>query len=198
MIYINNKPHKLVALIAFFLVSLSATAQSPCEFDFEVKNDSIQYRETKKHLIYEREFGNQSDYMFISLVNDGGYPMLNIQRVQKSNSFIETQCFDKNTRIFLQLSNGKIYTLIHLDKDVCSARYPDIENKQYIRVLNSSFFFMKDDYEDLKKHPISIFQIRYGVGERRNIVMGKELISKSLETRSMPETIFIDNYKCIE
>lgn len=185
-------------LITFFFISLFASAQKPCEFDFEVKNDSTNFRETQKYLIYEREFGNKSDYMFISLVNDSGFPMLNIQRVQKSDSFIEAKCLDKDTRIFLQLTNGRIYTLIHLDKDICSSRYPDIENKQNIRVLNSSFFFMKDDYQDLKKHPVSIFQIRYATGEKTSIVMEKELVSKSLEVTSAPGTIFMDNYKCIE
>lgn len=185
-------------LILFLLFSVYATAQLPCEFDFEVQNDSISFRETKKHLIYELEFGKKSDYMFISFINDGGFPILNIQRVQKSDSFIETECLDKDSRIFLQLTNGKIYTLLHLDKNVCSARYPDIDNKHNIRVLNSSFFFMKDDYEDLKKHPISIFQIRYGTGDRNNIVMEKELHSKSLNVSANPATVFMDNYNCIE
>jgi len=124
-------------IIFFFFFTVFASAQPPCKFDFEVRNDSIDFRETKKHLIYEREFGNKSDYLFISFVNDGGIPLLNIQRVQKSDQFIETECLDKDSRIFLQLNNGKIYTLIHLDIDVCSSRYPDIDNKHNVRVLNS-------------------------------------------------------------
>lgn len=185
-------------IIAFFFISLFATAQKPCEFDFEVKNDSIDYRETKKHLIYEREFGKKSNYAFISLLNDGGYVMLNYQRVQKSDSFIETECFDKSTRMYLQLTNGKIYTLRHLEKDVCSARVPDIENKQNIRILNTSFFFMKDDFEALKKFPVAILQIRFGTGEVSSYVMERGLISKNLGVTSNPERIFIDNYHCVE
>ncbi len=185
-------------IIIFSLFTVFASAQAPCEFDFELKNDSIDFRETKKHLIYEREFGKKSDYMFISFVSDGGFPILNIQRVQKSDNFIETECLDKDSRIFLQLTNGKIFTLFHLDRDVCSARYPDIDNKHNIRVLNSSFFFMKDDYQELKNHPISIFQIRYGTGDLTNIVMEKELISKTLNVSSTPATVFMDNYNCIE
>ncbi len=195
---IRNNSHKFVVLIAFFFVSVFAFAQKPCEFDFEVKNDSIDFRETKNHLIYEKEFGKKSSYAFISLLNDGGYIMLNYQKVQKSDSFIETECFDKNTRMYLQLTNGKIYTLIHIDNSICSTRIPDLENKSNIRVLNTSFFFMKDDFEDLKKFPVAILQIRFATGEKDSYVMEKELISKNLEVTSNPERIFIDNFHCIE
>jgi len=57
---------------------------------------------------------------------------------------------------------------------------------------------MKDDYEELKKHPISILQIRYGTGDRTNIVMERELHSKSLNVTATPATVFMDNYNCIE
>ncbi len=185
-------------LIALFFVSMYATAQKPCAYDYEINNDSTYYKETKKILIYENEFGKKSNYAFVSLVNDSGYTMLNIQRVQKSDSFIETECLDKDSRIFLQLTNGKIYTLTHLNQEVCSSRYPDMGNNLNIRVLNSSFFFMKDDFEDLKKYPISIMRIRYGFGDQITYVMEKELVSKSLETSSNPATIFMDYFNCIE
>jgi len=185
-------------IIALFFVSLFATAQKPCEYDFEIKNDSIDYRETKKYLIYEREFGKRNDYAFVSLVNDGGYVMLNFQRVQKSDSFIETQCLNAETLMYLQLTNGKTYTLVHLDKDICSTRIPDLENKSNIRLLNTSFFFTQDDYEDIKKFPVFILKIRLGTGEEISYVMEKELVSKNLETSSNPERIFMDYYKCVE
>ena len=192
---IRSHLHKFVV---FFFVSLITFAQKPCEFDFEVKNDSIDFRETKKHLIYEREFGKKSNYAFVSLLNDAGYVVLNYQRVQKSDSFIETECFDKNTRMYLQLTNGKIYTLIHSDSGVCSTKIPDLESKSNIRMLNTSFFFMKDDFEDLKKFPVAILQIRFATGEKTSYVMEKELISKNLGVTSNPEKIFIDYFHCIE
>jgi len=186
-------------ILFFLLISCLTTAQKTCEFDFEVKNDSVNYRETKKHLIYERIFGKKTNYAFISLLNDGGYPMMNFQKVQKSDSFIETECFDKEARIYLQLTNGRIYTLLHTDQDVCSVRVPDIEgHKLNIRVLNTSFFFMEDDYEELKKYPVTLLQIRFSTGEKSSYVMEKELVSKNLEITSNPEKIFVDYYPCIE
>lgn len=185
-------------IIAFFFISLFATAQKPCEYDFEMKNDSIDFRETKKQLIYEKEFGKRSDYSFVSLINDNGYVMLNFQRVQKSDNFIEMICFDKDTRMYLELTNGKIYTLIHINNDVCSSRVPDLENKSNIRLLNTSFFFTEDDYDDIKKFPVFMLKIRFGVKEEISYVMEKELISKSLETSSNPDRIFMNYYKCVE
>jgi|SRR5690606_20260803 len=185
-------------LIIFFFVPVFAFAQKDCDFDFKVKNDSIDYRETKKHLIYERNFGKKSNYAFISLANDRGYLVLNYQKVQKSDSFIEAECFDQNTRMYLQLTNGKIYTLIHVDSNVCSTRVADLENQNNIRVLNTSFLFMKDDFEDLKKYPVSIMQIRFSTGEKMSYVIEKELISNNLKITSYPEKIFMDYFHCIE
>jgi len=189
-----------VRLILFFLlISYFATAQKECDFGFEVKNDSIDYKETKKHLIYERIFGKKTNYVFVSLVNDGGYLMLNFQKVQKSDHFIETECFDKDTRIFLQLNNGRVYTLLHVNRDVCSTKISDIDNKNgNVRVLNTSFFFMEDDYQELKKFPVALLQIRFATGEKSTYVMEQELVSKNLNITSSPDRIFMDYYPCIE
>jgi len=189
-----------VRIALFFLfISCFSTAQKLCDFDFEVKNDSINYRETKKHLIYERIFGKKTNYAFVSLVNDSGYLMVNFQKVQKSDSFIETECFDKDTRIYLQLNNGRIYTLLHIDRDVCSAKIPDINNnKLNIRALNTSFFFMEDDYQELKEFPVALLQIRFATGEKSTYVMERELVSKNLDITSNPDRIFMDYYHCIE
>lgn len=180
----------------FCLFSWFASAQN-CEYDIEFQNDSLSLKETKKYLIYEHAFGKKSNYMFLSLSNDNGYLLLNIQRVQKSDTFIETECLDKNSRIFIQLTNGKIYTLIHQEKEVCSTKFSSGTNEN-IRVLNSSFYFMKDDFEDLKKHPVSVMQIRYGAGDKTNYVFEKELISKNLEVTTQPQRFFIENFKCVE
>lgn len=195
---IHKNLYKSLTFFALLFNSLWSYAQKPCEFDFEVQNDSIQYRETKKQLIYERELGKRNDYAFISLINDQGYVMLNYQRIQKSDSFIETQCFDQDTRMYLQLTNGKTYTLIHSDKDICSSRLPDLENKTNIRLLDTSFFFTQDDNEDLKKFPVFLMQIKFGAGEEISYVLEKELISKNLGISSNPDSIFINYYKCIE
>jgi hypothetical protein len=196
----NLKPAIVRIFLLFILLfsGISTYAQKPCEYDFEVRNDSINFRETKKQLIYEREIGKKSSYAFVSLINDNGYIMLNFQKIQKSDSFIETECFDKDSRIFLQLSNGRIYTLIHEDKEICSARYPDVDNKLNIRVLNTFFYFTKDDFEDLKKYPVNIMQIRYGANDKTTYVMEKQIVSKNLNITSHPESIFMNNYYCVE
>ena len=38
---------------------------------------------------------------------------------QKSKDFLKANCFDKNSKLFLQLDNGKIITLLHLDQESC-------------------------------------------------------------------------------
>src|SRR5690606_42047974 len=111
---------------------------------------------------------------------------------------IETRWLDQDTRMYLQLTNGQTYTLIQSDKDICSSRLPDQENKTHNRLLDTSFFFTQDDYEDHKKFPVFLMQIKFGAGEEISYVLEKELISKNLGFSSNPDSIFINYYKCIE
>ena len=40
-------------------------------------------------------------------------PYLNLQTIQKSESFIAANCMDENSKLYLQLMNGKIITMLH-------------------------------------------------------------------------------------
>lgn len=185
-------------LIAFLLlVQTIIFAQKPCEYVTEVTDSLGTLKETKACLAYERVFGNTTQFIFLSLISDNNTPMLNLQVIQKSPDFIVPKCLDKNSRIYFQLSNGKIYTLMASAESQCDNLIYNSKEKLYNRLLNANFLFLKNDFEDLKKLTISMMRIKFAT-ETMDYVLPKELISEKLKITYSPENFFIDNFKCIE
>ncbi len=189
---------RLLHILSLLLFSqIFAFAQkSPCEFDINTTDSLGVYKEIKSELIYEKVFGNSSQLIFLSLASDNGTPLLKLQLIQKSKDFISPKCIDKNSRIYFQLTNGKIYTLINASNDTCDSLIFNETDKENNRLLDASFLFMKNDFEDLKKFPIMLMKIKLASDEKEYII-SKELISEKIKTNSKPERFFIDNFQCI-
>lgn len=186
-------------LIAFFLVTgtLSFAQKKDCKIDFEEKTDSTYIKKTVEVLVHERVFGNNKEMIFFALLNSQGVPMLGFQQIQKSTEFIPTFCFDKNSKIVLQLDNGKFVTLINSSQEVCSSLSYDAETKSNIKVITNYFMFLKDNYEELKKSPISLMRVN-SVGEKKDIAFKTTIDSELLKSSSNPSTYFMDYLHCIE
>jgi hypothetical protein len=186
---------KLVTTI-LFLLTFSAFSQKPCDFTTDV-NDSIgTYKSTKEYLVYEKIFAGKSSYIFNSLVITDGIPLLSVQFLDKSFDFIKARCFDKNSRIYLQLNNGKIVTLLHIDQDVCGSMIRD-EKGMNNRILTGNFLFMKDNYDALKESPISFMRVKYGM-DTEDYIYKTELISELNKETYHPENYFLDYFHCLE
>ena len=185
----------LSALLLVIGINLNAQ-QAKCEYDVEEKTDSTFIKKTTDYLIHEKDFVNSKDYVLFSLVNSDGTPYLNFQFVQKSKEFISTKCFDSDSKISLQLSNGKIVTLVSAG-DVCGQLIYDDVEKNNIRLLNNYFLFSKDGFDDLKKYPVSLMKIKFS-GETIDYVFKKELKSENYKGSYFPENYFITYLKCIE
>jgi len=149
---------KQLITLTLFLLTFTAFAQKPCEYSVNV-NDSIgSYKVTNEYLMSEKYFGGSFNYIFFSLAQTDGLPTLNLQSIQKSKDFIKANCFDKNSKIFLQLENGKIVTLMHIDQENCGTLVRD--DKGFDNRINTGIFmFMKDNYEELKKSPIRLCEL---------------------------------------
>jgi hypothetical protein len=186
-----------ILVLFLFTASFSFAQKKACKIDFEEKTDSTYIKKTVEVLIHERVFGNNKEMIFFSLLNSDGVPMLGLQQIQKSTEFISALCFDKNSKITFQLENGKFVTLINSSQENCSSLSYDAETKSNIKVLTNYFLFLKDNYEDLKKSPISLMRISY-VGEKKDIAIKNKMNSELLKTTSTPSTYFIDYLHCIE
>ncbi|MGX7666591.1 hypothetical protein [Flavobacterium pedocola] len=184
-------------IVAFLLfMGLTANAQVKCEYELEEKTDSTFLKKTTDYLIYEKDFVNTSEYLTFSLLNSDGVIYLQPSLLQKSKEFVSARSFDKNSKIFIQLTNGKICTLLCSESSDSQLVY-DQKEKNNIRILKGFFMFSKDNFEELKNTPISFVRIKFST-ETVDYVMTKELKSKTFKGEYSPENYFIKNLKCVE
>ncbi|MBW4362119.1 hypothetical protein [Flavobacterium taihuense] len=187
---------KYISVLLFSFLSLPIFAQKPCEYSTNVTDSIGTYKSTKEYLISEKVFGGNSNYIFYSLVLTDGVPTLNVQFIQKSKDFVKANCFDKDSKIYLQLQNGKIVTLIHIDQESCGTMIRDDKGFDN-RVKTGIFMFMKDNYEDLKTSPVTLMRIKY-LTDTEDYVFKKEFTAELDGKTYKPETYFMDNIRCVE
>jgi hypothetical protein len=183
-------------LLAFCFLSTALFAQKPCEYSTNVTDSIGTYKSTKEYLITEKVFGGNASYIFYSLALTDGMPTLNVQFIQKSKDFMKANCFDKNSKIFLQLQNGKIVTLIHIDQENCGSLLRDDKGFDN-RVKTGIFMFVKDNYEDLKTSPVNLMRIK-SLTDTEDYIFKKEFTAELDGKVYHPENYFIDNIRCIE
>lgn len=185
---------KYVLAIAIFLFSLQSFAQKPCEYTTDVTDSIGTYKSTKEYMIAEKNFAGTSSYIFFSLAVADGMPLLNVQLIQKSKGFMKANCFDKNSKLFLQLNNGKVVTLLHIDQENCGTMLRDDKGFDN-RLTPGTFMFMKDSFEELKKSPVSMMRIKY-LTDIEDYVLKKQFTSELNNEVYEPETYFIENIDC--
>jgi hypothetical protein len=182
-------------VVIFFLVSIATFAQKDCEYSSNVKDSIGTYKSTKDYVIHEKVFGNSQTSIFFSLINADGLLSLNFQMVQKSTDFIPAKCFDKNSKISLQLTNGKVISLTGLEQDSCG-NLVRLENKN-CRLLSGYFLFTKDSLQDLKNYPIFLLSVKFA-GETTNYVAKEILVSEIDKKTYNPDHFFMDYLKCVD
>jgi len=187
---------KPLITLTLFLLTFTAFAQKPCEYSANVKDSIGTYKVTNEYMVSEKYFGGTFNYIFFSLAQTDGLPTLNLQVIQKSKDFIKASCFDKNSKIFLQLENGKIVTLMHIDRESCGTLIHDDKGFDN-RVNTGIFMFVKDNYEELKKSPISIMRIKY-LTDTEDFIVKSDLTSELNGKVYHPNTYFMDNIRCVE
>jgi len=193
----QNKITMKFLLVSFVLVfHFNAFAQKPCDFSVNVTDSLGTYKSTKEYLVYEKNFAGNSTYLFHSIVVTDGTPVLNIQLIEKSNSFIKAKCLDKNAKVYIQLNNGKIVTLLHVDNESCGTMVRD-EKGFNNRILAGYFMFRKDDFQDLKNSPVSYIRIKYAT-ETEDFIFRKAIKSEMNGDLTEPETYFMNYFHCIE
>ena len=187
---------KQLITLTLFLLTFTAFAQKPCEYSTNVTDSIGTYKVTNEYLISEKNFGGTFSYVFFSLAQTDGLPTLNLQLIQKSKDFLKANCFDKNSKVYLQLENGKIVTLLHINQENCGTLIRDDKGFDN-RVNTGIFMFMKDNYEDLKTSPVLIMRIKY-LTDVEDYIVKRELVSELNDKTYQPNTYFMQNIKCVE
>lgn len=187
---------KSIILVLSLFFGMQSFAQKECVFTTNIKDSIGTYKETKDFLMHEKVFAGKATYMFFSLINNNGTPLLKVQKIIKSADFIGANCFDNQSKIYLQLQNGRVVTLLYGDQDTCGNLVRIDEQKLSTRILSGNFFFMTGSIEDLKASPISLIRIKYSTA-MEDIVAKKELISELTNQNSSPENFFVENLHCV-
>lgn len=189
---------KRLLFITILLLQTAIYAQKPCEFASDFTDSIGSYKETKTKIMHERVFGNSSSYLIFSLAKANDVPVLKFQSIQKSKDFIKVYCFDKNSRIFVQLANGKVITLMIAAEGDCGTMVRDEAQTSNIRITSATFLFMKNTIEELKKNPITMIRIRYSSTETVDYMTKETLVSEMNKETYYPDKFFIDYLPCLE
>ena len=187
---------KKIALTLFVVFNLSAVAQKPCEIDTDISDSVGTYKMTKQYMIFERSFAGNSTNIFFSLINTNGILGVEVQVLQRSSDFVKASCFDAGSRIYMQLQNGKIVSLIHTGPDSCGTYIRDDKNGNN-RILTSTFLFAKNNYEDLKVSSVIYMRIQFA-GATNDYPFKTGFVSELDKTMYEPENYFVNYIKCVE
>ncbi len=182
---------------SLILLAIAGTVYSQdCDFNIMTTEEGQEIKTTKDYMMYERIFGNSSQFMFFSLTNTNGVPLLNFQYLAKSKDFPPVYCLDKSSRMYIQLANGKVVQLISATEDQCSGLIYDSTEQNNIRILTASFFFTVGSIEDLEQSPISFIRIKYAT-EMVDYPLKSELLSENNGLTYKPDRYFMNNLKCL-
>jgi hypothetical protein len=183
-------------ILVLCLTTTILFAQKPCEYVINTTDSIGTYKSMKDYLMYEKKFAGNSSYIFFTLESTNKTPSLNINLIRKSKEFLNANCFDTNSKIFLQLNNGKIITLLFAGNENCGSLLRD-ENGFDNRLLNGVFMFVKGSIEDLKSSPVNLMRIKY-LSEIEDFVVKKGIQSELNGQTYQPESFFMNYVHCIE
>lgn len=180
----------------FLFLNLSALAQKPCEIDSDIKDSLGTYKSTKQYVVFERSFAGNSTDIFFALSSNNGVLGLETQILQRSQDFIKALCYDANSKIYLQLNNGKIVTLFYPGTETCGNLLRD-EKSGNNRITSATFYFTKENFEDLKSSPVTFMRIKFA-GEMVDYPFRTAFVSELDKKVYEPETYFINYLKCLD
>ncbi|MBD3580943.1 hypothetical protein [Flavobacterium selenitireducens] len=180
---------------AFYLIVFASAAQKPCDFSSDVTDSIGTYKSTREYAFHERIFGSSRAHIFFSLVKTDDLPTLNLTFITKSNDFIKANCLDKNSRIYFQLANGKVVTMVYGGDDSCGTVVRDQKGMNN-RIQTAVFLFMRDSFQELKNSPITMMRIRFST-ETIDYIVKSSFVSEADAKTYTPETYFMDNLHCI-
>jgi len=185
-----------IIYLTLLMLSSNMYSQKPCEFTSEVKDSIGTYKAVTDYLVYESNFADKSNYIFLVLESTNETPTLKFNFIRKSKEFVSAKCFDKNSKLFFQLNNGKIITLVALNEESCGTLIRD--DKGYDnRVLSGTFMFMKGTLEELRNSGVNMMRVKY-ISETEDYIIKKEILSELNGKQYQPESFFMNYLHCIE
>jgi hypothetical protein len=190
-----NRFIKTIALLLF--INITFSQEKLCDFEINIVTDTTSTRVLTDEIIDENVFGNSTSFLTFKMFEVDGVLGVNFQYLQKSKDFLSPICIDKNTKILLELSNGKQVKLINsVDLETCNELQYDKINKNNLRILSGFFYFTPENFIDLKTEKVYLIKITANTGDI-NFVIKPKIKSEIYKTETTPDTYFIENLKCL-
>lgn len=184
----------LLAATVFFCMTL-VKAQKPCDFTTNLTDSIGKYKTTKEYLLYEKNFAGKASYLFASFVGTDDRSLLQLQLIEKSADFIKIKCFDKNSKIYVQLFDNKIVTLSLAEEESCGTLVRDDKGLNN-RILSGYFKIKKEDEAKLQQSPVSFIRIKYA-NETADFALKKAFRAELNGELYQPESYFVDYLHCM-
>jgi len=182
----------------FALTTLWSQTQTenPCEWSSDVKDSIGTYKALKDVMWYERVFGGKQLAVYVSLAKENQNLFLEVTHIQKGTGFIPAFCWDKNSRITVQLLGGKALLLPYAGTDLCGSLVKGADG-QYHRVLTGRFSIPKAFVAELKKGTVSLARFKFAA-ETVDFIIKSELRSEIDKKTYHPEALFKEKLSCLE
>ncbi len=180
----------------FLILATAGFAQNPCDISANVTDSLGTYQSTKPYLVHERNFGDDKSYLYLSMAITDGTPTLNFQHIRKSKNFMVAECFNSSSRLYLQLQNGKVITLVYADAGDCGTSVRS-EDGYSNRIMSANFYFTKGSFEDLKVSPVNFIRVKYA-SANTNFIFKSKLKSEFDDLSYEPETYFQRLLTCLK
>lgn len=189
---------KYILLTLFFSLSLFVVhGQKKCTIDYEIVNDTINFKQTSEVLIYTDQQETGTNSLFFSLIKSDESHFLQVQLIQKSLDFIPITCVNYRSIISLKLNNGRIISGYYIGEEKCDSFIYDNETSNNIRILTTAFLLRPEDIHYLAESPIAMVQIRYA-NKALPYTIKNDNQSSLEEANSQPSAFFIDNIPCLQ
>ena len=187
---------KYFLVFSLFIITSFGFAQGPCDVSENVTDSIGTYQSTKPYLVYEKNFGDDKSYLYLSLAITDGTPTLNFQHIRKSKNFMVADCFNSASRLYLQLQNGKVITMIYADQGDCGTSIRS-ENGYSNRILSANFYFTKGSIQDLKDSPVNFIRVKFA-SNNTNFIFKPTVKSEMDGLSYEPETYFQRLLTCFQ
>ncbi len=187
---------KHLLVFSFFLLTSLSFAQNPCEISENITDSIGTFQSTNPYLVHERNFGDDKSYLYFSIAITDGTPTLNFQHIRKSKNFMVADCFNSSSKLYFQLQNGKVITMVYADDADCGTGIRS-DDGYSSRVLSANFYFTKGSFEDLKNSPVNFVRVKYASSNVNYIF--KAVVKSELDGLSYePETYFQRLLTCLK
>lgn len=186
---------KWITALFICVTALSFGQQKNCKYDYEQVTDTLSAKKTTEYMMDEKIFGANTTLLQFSLLNHDDVLYLGFQLFEKNNIFIPSKCIMEDSKIFIQLKNGKIVTL-KSTQDVCSQYFFEPEQQVNTNILTNYYVFNKQNFEDLKTQPISMIRVQFG-SEHKDYVPKKSFVSEITKESYYPENYFMVHLDCV-